>query len=390
VTPASAVRYAGRTVHFAATVLNGTAPFTFQWQHAGTNLIDTATVSGSATNQLSVTALSAADAGEYRVIVSNAAGSVTTEPATVSLVSPKAGGYENAVVTLNPVAYWRLNETSDPTSGTAPAYDFFGGLDGTFGSGAEDGFNSIAGPRPADGFNIFETANSALQCGGVANSYVVGPALNLNTNRVTFTFWLKPSGSQSDYCGLVATRTPVGAGVNYTSGDQIGYTWNNNNQNTWSFMSGLVPPQEQWSFVAVAIAPDRATFYLINPSGTQLATNVVTHTSEVFGGPSRIGGDPQDDAGRTYTGTIDEVAVFNTTLTSQQIQDLYKGIASEPPPQVRVTWQQVGSNLVLSWTQGSLEATDALGQSWAPVTNASSPYSLTPAGAKRFFRVKVQ
>ena len=389
-TPSTAARYLGREVRFNATLLAGTAPFTYQWQHAGTNLVDGPNIVGSQTAELTLIGLTTAEAGQYRVLVSNSTGSAHSEPATLSVVTPKPASYENAVISLNPVAYWRLNELSDPTSGAAVASDLLAGQDGTFGVAALNGANEIYGPRPADGFSVFETDNRAVQCAGVGNSYVVGPGLNLNSDRVTFTFWLRPSGTQSAYCGLVTTRTPVGAGVNYTSDDQIGYTWNGNNENTWSYLSGLAPPKNQWSFVAVAIGPAQATFYLINANGTQVSSNVVDHSGEVFGGPLRIGGDPQDDAARTYSGMIDEVAVFKNTLTAEQVQNLYRGVASQPPVETKLSFRSIGSSLVLTWSQGTLQTADEVHGAWRPVGNAASPYTVTPAGSKQFFRLHAQ
>ena len=43
------------------------------------------------------------------------------------------------------------------------------------------------------------------------------------------------------------------ATINYTTGNQLGYTWNNNSASTYNFLSGLVVPSNQWSFVALVI-----------------------------------------------------------------------------------------------------------------------------------------
>jgi hypothetical protein len=50
----------------------GTAPLFYQWQFNGTNLV------GATTATLSLANLTAADAGSYRVVITNAAGSVTS------------------------------------------------------------------------------------------------------------------------------------------------------------------------------------------------------------------------------------------------------------------------------------------------------------------------
>ena len=51
--------------------------------------------------------------GNYRLIISNNAGSVTSSMVALTVVQPITA-YESAAISLNPLAYWRLNETGDP------------------------------------------------------------------------------------------------------------------------------------------------------------------------------------------------------------------------------------------------------------------------------------
>ena len=66
----------------------GTAPLSYQWTHYGTNLVDGSTVSGSSTPTLTLSNVTAADAGGYAVVVTDAsARSTTSAAATVSVLS---------------------------------------------------------------------------------------------------------------------------------------------------------------------------------------------------------------------------------------------------------------------------------------------------------------
>ena len=179
-----------------------------------------------------------------------------------SFVMSGALNYPATLLADGPLACWRLNEIS----GTV-ANDATGAFNGTYASGATLG---VAGPRPPV-FAGFETTNTGAEFYyGTANSYVTVPALNLRTNTVTFLAWLYPIGSQANYSGLLMTRTgSTQAGLGYTTANQIGYTWNANT--TWTFQSGLVPPQNQWSLVAMAISPAQARLYLVNSNGVQSA-----------------------------------------------------------------------------------------------------------------------
>jgi hypothetical protein len=104
--PASFTLNAGSPTQLVATV-SGTAPLTFQWQK-GTNgnfvnATDTGDVSGSHATVLNFSGLTLADAADYRLVVTNAQGSATsqvatatvllddTNPPTIAVLNPSAG-----------------------------------------------------------------------------------------------------------------------------------------------------------------------------------------------------------------------------------------------------------------------------------------------------------
>jgi formylglycine-generating enzyme required for sulfatase activity len=78
VSPRSATVRAGQTARFTVMVA-GTAPLTFQWQLNGVDL------AGATAADYTVNNAQLANAGEYRVVVSNSAGSVTSTPAVLTM-----------------------------------------------------------------------------------------------------------------------------------------------------------------------------------------------------------------------------------------------------------------------------------------------------------------
>jgi len=64
----------------------GSEPLSYQWQKNGTNLTDGGHVTGSGTTNLSLSSVSASDAGSYAVVVANGAGSAATVGATLTVV----------------------------------------------------------------------------------------------------------------------------------------------------------------------------------------------------------------------------------------------------------------------------------------------------------------
>src|SRR5262249_27145705 len=107
----------------------------------------------------------------------------------------------------------------------------------------------------------------------------------------------------------------------------IGYTWNNE-FDTYSWISGLVPPANQWSMVALVVTPTDATIYLMNTNGLQSASRKYNHVVQVFNGTTTIGDDSAGTVGsRVFSGVIDDVAVFNYALSSAQLVSLFTNAA---------------------------------------------------------------
>ncbi len=76
--PASATVNAGNAAAFAVAVA-GTGPLTYQWRRNGT------TIGGATSAVYTIAAAATADAGAYSVVVTNASGSATSSPATLSV-----------------------------------------------------------------------------------------------------------------------------------------------------------------------------------------------------------------------------------------------------------------------------------------------------------------
>jgi subtilisin-like proprotein convertase family protein len=84
--PQSATVVAGRNAGFTVAA-TGSGALTYQWQRFGTNLANTARVSGVGSRQLWITNVAGLDAGTYSVAVSNAVG-WTNSPAVLLTVAP--------------------------------------------------------------------------------------------------------------------------------------------------------------------------------------------------------------------------------------------------------------------------------------------------------------
>jgi hypothetical protein len=328
--PVPLTLYAGRTAVFTVGA-TGRAPLTYQWQTNGVNLTNmVGHISGATNATLTVSGITAADAANYRVVVSGANGSGSTPSSAVSLtVLPLPGeAYAPAVLAANPVAFYEFNDLSEPST-NGPAFDYAGGFNGTYGNEVLNGESYIAGPTSANGFPGFAANNTAAEFFNLYDTCQVAvPPWNLNANTVTITAWINPSGAQGNYYGLVMCRgNGTSAGLGYSanadpvSGNYtLGATWNGG---FWD--SGIYAPQNQWSFVALVVSPTNATIYVMNASGPISSSLSATMAVQGFGGTTWIGDDPNDGGNgtRVFNGTIDDVAVFNSALSQSQLLALF-------------------------------------------------------------------
>ena len=109
----------------------GTAPLTYRWEKNVNGTFqpvnNAGNISGANTADLTITGATAADVGDYRAVVSNALGTVTSDVGTLTLLdappAPANGSFGSSVLSTGAYAYWRLNETGDPSSGTLQAFD---------------------------------------------------------------------------------------------------------------------------------------------------------------------------------------------------------------------------------------------------------------------------
>ena len=380
--PASTVLFTNRNAHFTVAAI-GAPTLGYTWQRNGVNLTNTGNISGATTTSLTVSNVTATDVANYTVVVTNASGSTTSLVATLSLATPNNTVYETAVRTNNPVVYFEFNELSDPLT-NGPAFDYVGGLVGTYGVNAQNGLAGYGGPVPNAGFPGFSPNNYAVSdLHGAGNSFVTFPAMNLNTNSVTLTAWINPSGSENPFDGVVFCRGGgTVAGINYTGSTDpngnytLGYTWNND-ANTWGWNSQIVPPAGQWSFVALVITPTNGTIYLLTENGSSASllssANAYTNPPQSFSAITYVGNDPNSANGvRTFGGLIDEVAVYNKALTALQLEALFgaaSGVTNFPPT---IGAQPVGQTLYAGRTAKLsvlANGTQPLAYQWQKGTN---------------------
>jgi autotransporter-associated beta strand protein len=377
--------YAGYFAHFAVGLEITNSP-TYQWRKDGVALSSGGAFSGADSAVLRISNVSAAELGNYDVIVANASGSVTSSPAALTLRSPS--GYEAAAVAAGPAALFMFEDLNDPASGTARAYDFAGDRDGTYGIAAQNGLYGIVGPTPGDGFPGFDNGNTAARFFGFTpNSHVALPELGLNTNTVTLTAWINP-GFPAAFSGVVFSRGgSTVAGMNFTGSVDIngrrtlGYTWNNEAA-TYNWNSGIGPTSGVWSFVALVVTPTNATVYIFDATGVRASSLARAHVAQNFGVGTFIGEDPIGGGNRQVDATLDGVGIYGKSLTQSELETLYaagSGVSTfapliwgQPASQTRYAGQNV------SFTVGA-SGSQPLSYQWQQ-TDGVNYYNITDGG----------
>jgi hypothetical protein len=304
--PSSMTRYAGGRATLTVSATGGSR-LGYQWQKAEAN------ITGATNSSLTFSNVQPTDAGDYRAIVSNAAGSVTSMVATITIILPVAGSHEAAVVQAGAMAFWRFNETEGTT-----AFDYAGGNDATYVNTATTGLEAPRSPE----FPGFEAGNFALQLDGTS-AYVTGPTGLLNgLSHFTMLGWIRRGADQANRTGLFGQNDVV----------EFGYI-NNNTLEVWTDNGlDIAPnpfPNGEWAQVAVVGDGSPGTLRMYTNGGLAGFRSHVLPVPSAY--PFNIGGGGIFDvAGNFFNGQIDEVAVFDKALSGDQICSLFVKATGRP------------------------------------------------------------
>ena len=232
--------------------------------------------------------------------------------------------YDTLVQVKNPILYYRFNEpTFTFTAVTAPNLGSLGTTaDGAYEIGAVTG---VPGPS----FAGFGAGNTAMSISSVAGDMVIPPQ-SVNTANFTITCWIKRTGTHLAGQALVFNRgssqaTGLGFGYNGSPGvDQLNVHWN---EGPSGWQTGLIPLNDAWYFAAAVYTPTNVTVYLDNTSSS-IAVALAPHDFSLAS--TYVG---WDDANYPrFTGSMDEVALFDRSLSPAEVQSLFN--ASEMPGKV--------------------------------------------------------
>lgn len=164
--------------------------------------------------------------------------------------------------------------------------------------------------------------NSALSFDG-SNDYVAIPdssAWSFGSNNYAVEFWVRRNGNQDLY-DTVVSHWKAGNGYAFL----VYFDANNNlnlgiNQNYPLITSSPLDDNVWYHVVLVRDGPTSTKMYL---NGGQTGTTYTTNYNMVDSSADLLLGSQQGGTGYYFNGSIDEVAVYNKSLTTSEIQEHY-------------------------------------------------------------------
>lgn len=224
--------------------------------------------------------------------------------------------------------------------------------------------------------------NALLLSGNGSDYAATNSTFNLTTNTMTWSAWIKPDGIQNNIAGIIFNRGTSAHGLNFKNGNELGIHWNNSQ---WWWNSGLIVTEDEWSHVAMVVTPTETTLYLNGVA----SVNTIDPALATFDDVMRIGADPSNSS-RRFKGEIDEVLIYNSALSQNDIRELmhFTRVPTNEPDLIAY-WQFNRASGMITDRAGthhaSLIGSASRVSSTAPVgTGESTRLDVTAAGTYSF------
>lgn len=410
IAPTNATLYVGNSLTYSF-VVNGSLPISYQWYRNGTLLF-------GKTNS-TYTATAALGANTYSCTASNAfnGGSATgSAVATLIGINAPTNPYPAAVLSNNPIAYWRLDESDDGLNDGNPgviAHDYVGGHNAAYNNTilGLPGYNPSKDPDTAAEFGVFSGSNSyageidassfatidfAKPSGGNAEFSVEAWVNSTNANQIAGAgIVTKGFGSGGEQFDLDLSGNAFRFFVRDAAGNVHGPTSTNiATVGQWFHVVGVWDGANGAAHLYVN-GVDTADTTGVAPGVGLLAattTNIALPGSALVSIGARTSSQAVNDYNLQFQGTIDEVAIYNLALSSNQVAAHYDaGTFVVVTPGVLTITNLHNSQVQLLWNfSGTLQSATNVTGPYNTVSNATSPYLEPTTNAQKFYRVKQQ
>ena len=308
-------RYPGGRLNLVG-LADGSLPIEYQWKLNGQ------AIEGATGTTLSVT-LTDSDFGAYTLEATNAQGTTVSDAVTVTKRSYVPGSWTEAVMMRNPLAFFRFDDTIDSSAGyvddkgnpvTGYVTDFAGGNTGYY--------YDVYETDVVDGA-IAQDSSKAVRFNGY--SYV-GTRLQLNSmakSGFTTMGWVRRDSDLGSY-------TTRGGYFGQNDLNEFGDGNDTETIECWCAGIGNIKVKhgfvdKRWSMIVLTYDGSKLILYINGKvvgtaSGTLSATAGTGYYFNVGGGG--IFNNPATNMDYFF-GDIDEIAMFDTCMTADDIQEFY-------------------------------------------------------------------
>ncbi len=363
--PVGETVYQGGTISLNVQVTGG--DMSFYWS-LGANAI-----AGATSSAFVVPSAVGTNAGSYTVLCSNRVSTLVAGPAVVNVIVPAAGTYAATVLSNNPEAWWRLNDTS----GTVMT-DSMGRHPGTYNGGITLGVPGL--PFGSTTAASFDGEN------GASKTYASVPySPILNSENFTVEAWVQTADQTTDMGVLSsftsATSSPYkgkGYFMHRTTADSFEGDIGINDMYAYYYVTMGPNIQNKWTQVGMQFGgPTSLTFFQDGAISASGFADFVRNTSSPF----LIGYVDPGFLDFAWNGTIADVAYYTTALTPAQMNAHYQAALYGNSTAPFFTVQPISQTVVVGSTvtfTAHAEGTAPIGYQWlknnvaiASATNAS-------------------
>ncbi len=208
-----------------------------------------------------------------------------------------------------PLGYWSLGETS----GNLAADQSGNGLDFSYYNGYT--LNQAGCPVSGDGSVLFDGAYACVISGAPHPTQINYSELQLSSGSLVT--WVKTSNAGASYRGVAVKMLAYGI---FLQDNVFGiYDWGGNG---WQ-SSGVNVADDTWHMLCLTFQSGVANGTTLYVDGVAEATATMTVTDQ---GAPLVFGAGSNTAGQPYSGLLDEIMVFDSVLSSDDVNNIYMGI----------------------------------------------------------------
>ncbi len=247
----------------------------------------------------------------YTIISSGSTGAISQ---SVSMAAMAVNTYSMLVVACNPIAYWRLGESSEPT-----AFDEMGAFHGVYTNGVVPG-------QPG----ALNAANNTCASFDGYDDFIGLGNMDIPTDEVTFLAWFKIDDWDIDDCRIISKATGDAKADTYW---MLATLKDHERHRLWFRLKAGGRTEEirgtvgeillnTWVFIAAVYNGNEMVLYQDGVEvGRKAQSGVIDTNDQEY---ACIGGSPDNATKNPWDGLIDEVAILPTALTANQIATLYQ------------------------------------------------------------------